>query len=217
MTKSRASCTSNSLFLRSRFWIVGRVPERPRGHVYERNLPPCSDLTRGGTVPLGILGTVGQSTIHADLVQDAMLIVTHLDDEVAKGAGVELTIPVRGGRVVVEHATGSTTDILVVDEHHQAFRHRKKSPPVRATWTRTAGKFETQDTSKRDGRQLAGRGWQGIQRVQRARPGCRAVVGGKRYQSGALTCAYVTRACTHDRAGAQRTASVRCRGRLEVE
>ena len=116
----------NPLLLRFRLWIVRWVPERPRGHVYERKLPPCLNLTRGRTVSLGIPRTVGHSTIHADLMQDAMLIVTHPDDEVAKGVGLDLTIPVRRGQVVVEYAAGSTIDVLVVDEHHQAFRHKKK-------------------------------------------------------------------------------------------
>lgn len=92
----------NPLLLRIRLRIVRRVPERPRGHVYERKLLPCRDLTRGRTVSLGILGTIGQSTLHADLMQDAMLIVTHLDDELAKGVGVDLTVPMGGGRVVVD-------------------------------------------------------------------------------------------------------------------
>ena len=135
------------LLLRFRLWIVRWVPERPRGHVYERKLPPCVDLTRSRAVSLGISGTVGHSTIHADLMQDALLIVTHPNDEVAKRVGLDLTIPVRRGRVVVEYATGATIDVLVVDEHHQAFRH-KKSPPVQATWTRTAGKFGPYYTSE---------------------------------------------------------------------
>ena len=67
-----------------------------------------------------------RAVIHPDLMQDAMRIVTHPNDEVAKGVGLDLTIPVRRGRVVVEYAAGSTIDVLVVDEHRQAFRHKKK-------------------------------------------------------------------------------------------
>ena len=86
-----------------------------------------------------IRGTRGLDAVHAGSMQHAVRVAAHPDDETSKGIGVDLTLPVRGGSMIVKQLSCSSVDVLVIDEQHHAFRHSvlktlkaKKSPPVRA-------------------------------------------------------------------------------------